>query len=66
MTENESSAFSRNFMSMFYAVLASLGIAFYVSWSFMYGTWTDIGVYTVTIVLVGFGIIGYFLHSVEE
>ncbi len=66
MTENESSVFSRDLLSMLYAFLAALGIAFYVSWSYLYGTWTDIGVYSVTIVMVGFGIIGYLLYSVEE
>ncbi|MEF8873265.1 MAG: hypothetical protein V5A88_01195 [Candidatus Thermoplasmatota archaeon] len=66
MTETESSVFSRDLLSMLYALLASLGIAFYVSWSYLYGTWTDIGVYAVTIVMVGFGIIGYMLYSIEE
>lgn len=66
MVENDHLDFSRNVLSMFYAFLAALGIAFYFSWSLLYGTWTDIGVYTVTVVLVGFGIIGYFLYSIED
>lgn len=66
MAENDTSEFSRNLLSMFYAFLVALGIAFYISWSALYGTWTDIGVYSVTVVLVGFGLIGYFLYSIEE
>jgi len=51
---------------MLYAFLAALGVAFYFGWSLLHGTWTDLGVYSVTIVLVGFGIFGYLLYSVED
>ncbi|MBS3817043.1 MAG: hypothetical protein KGY76_05720 [Candidatus Thermoplasmatota archaeon] len=66
MTDTEDSEFGRNILSIFYAFLASLGVAFYFSWSYLYGTWTDIGVYTVSVVLIGFGVIGYLLYSIEE
>lgn len=51
---------------MIYGLLAAMGIAFYISWSFMYGTWFDVGVYTVTAVMVGFGLIGFLLYSLED
>ncbi len=51
---------------MLYGLLAALGITFYISWSVIYGTWFDVGVYTITAVMVGFGLIGYFLYSLEE
>ncbi len=66
MVENDNSLFSRDLVSMLYAFLAALGVAFYFGWSLLHGTWTDLGVYSVTIVLVGFGIFGYLLYSVED
>ncbi len=66
MAENDSSVFSRDLLSMFYGLLAALGVAFYFGWSLLYGTWTDMGVYAVTVVLVGFGVVGYLLYSIED
>ncbi len=66
MSENDNTLAGRDILSLIYAFLAALGVAFYLSWSFLYGTWTDLGVYTVSIVLIGFGVIGYLLYSVEE
>ncbi len=66
MVEDGHSGFSRNLLSMLYALLAALGVAFYISWSYLYGTWTDIGVYSVSVVMIGFGVIGYLLYSIEE
>lgn len=37
------------------------GIAFYVYWGMRYGVWVDIGIYTLTIVLVLFGVFGTLL-----
>ncbi len=45
-----------------YLFILLIGIAFYVSWSFMYNAWTDLGVYGVTIVLVSFGFFGTILY----
>lgn len=39
-------------------VLALLGVAFYLVMGLQHGSWTDVGVYSVTIVLLGFGIVG--------
>ncbi|MFP4000382.1 MAG: hypothetical protein ACLFSM_05225 [Thermoplasmata archaeon] len=66
MTVNDQSQSARNMLSLFYALLAGTGLAFYISWSFLYGTWTDIGVYAVSAVLIAFGVVGYLLYSIEE
>lgn len=48
-------------------ILIILGIIFYISWV---GTepsaWNDIGVYSVTVILLGFGIAGYLLFGYKE
>lgn len=41
--------------------LLSIGAAFYFVWSILYGTWTDIGLYSFTIVLVVFGLLELWL-----
>ena len=51
------------FIYMFLLVFA---IAFYFIWSAMYGTWTDLAVYTVTIILGGLGFVGTLLYTIRE
>ena len=41
--------------------LLSIGAAFYITWSVLYGTWLDIGLYSFTIVLVVFGLLELWL-----
>ena len=41
--------------------LLSIGAAFYIVWSVLYGTWLDIGLYAFTIVLVVFGLLELWL-----
>lgn len=60
-------AFSRKVAFTFYALLFLAGIIFYLAWGFVYGSWNAlapewIGVYAVTIVLVGFGLVGMLLY----
>ena len=67
MAEEEASVFTRKLAFIFYALLLLLGIVFYFSWGVFYGTWNpltkqNIGVYAVTVVLVGFGLIGMLLY----
>jgi len=49
-------------------VLIGLGILFYFSWlaAFGFDKWNDVGVYSVTIVLLGFGTAGYFTYTMLE
>ncbi len=65
MEESNDEIIPREYLAMIYAFVAALGIAFYISWSFVHGTWFDVGVYTITAVTVGFGIIGFLLYSLE-
>lgn len=46
--------------------LTILGILFYLVWGIAYSGWFDIGVYSITIILMGFGLVGIFLYSILE
>jgi hypothetical protein len=46
--------------------LTFLGIIFYFVWGLAYGGWFDIGVYSITILLLGFGFSGIYLYSILE
>lgn len=59
--------FPRRIAFAFYALLFLTGVSFYLIWGFWYGAWNLfaadwIGAYSVTVVLVGFGILGMFLY----
>ncbi len=52
----------------FYLLVVFMAIAFYLSWGILYGAWSDVGVYTITIILLTFGVFGvalYFGKKVE-
>jgi hypothetical protein len=40
-------------------------IIFYVSWSIAYGDWNDIGLYSISVVLILFGILGVVLSRLK-
>jgi len=42
------------------------GILIFIYWGTRYGVWTDIGIYTLTIVLVLFGVFGILLSLTEQ
>ncbi len=44
------------------AFLLILGVAFYLGWSAAYSAWTDIGVYSISIMLVAFGAFGMWTY----
>ena len=46
--------------------LTLLGVLFYAIWGVAYGGWFDIGVYSITILLLGFGLVGIYLYSILE
>jgi hypothetical protein len=50
---------------LFYMALLLFAISFYFIWSAMYGTWTDLAVYTVTIVLGGLGLVGTLMYTIR-
>lgn len=51
---------------IFGLVLIILGLSFYVGWSILYGTWIDPGLYSVTVILVVFGILTLLLASEKD
>lgn len=60
-------AFPRRVAFAFYSLLLFAGILFYLIWGFTYGAWNLlepqwVGAYAVTIILVGFGIVGMLLY----
>ncbi|HEX9341171.1 MAG TPA: hypothetical protein VF992_08400 [Thermoplasmata archaeon] len=59
--------FPRSVAFWFYALTLLAGILFYVLWGLSYGSWNLlrpewVGAYAVTVVLVGFGIVGMLLY----
>ncbi len=67
MPEEDEPLFIRKITFAFYTFLLLLGIVFYLSWGIFFGTWNpfttdNIGVYAVTVVLVGFGLTGMLLY----
>jgi hypothetical protein len=66
MPEEEISEAHRKYWFAFSIVLIIAGIAFYWAWGIMFGTWdlfktTSLGAYVLTVLLLGFGIIGALL-----
>lgn len=55
--------------TFFYYLILIAGVLFYLGWGLLYhsktdgAVWTDIGVYSVTVLLVGFGLIGTWLYQ---
>ncbi len=50
----------------FSIVLAVLGVIFYAVMGLAHGAWTDVGVYSITVILVGFGGVGAWVASMGE
>lgn len=46
-----------------YAFLLILGIALYLGWGIMFNVWADMGIYSIAVILVGFGLVGIFLYG---
>lgn len=66
--EIEEEHIPRKFMLAFYSLLLVVGLIIYISWGLMYGSWnifdrSNLGIYALTVVLCGFGIIGILLYS---
>ncbi len=47
-------------------ILLLLGVIVYFSWAFMYDAWTDIGLYSISAVLIAFGVLGILLAWVKK
>jgi len=72
MPENvENEQIPKKFLLILYSILLTLGILIYVSWGIMYGSWnildrSNLGIYALTILLVGFGLVGIVLYSMRD
>jgi hypothetical protein len=52
----------------FYRLILLSGVLFYISWLAVFGLnrWNDVGVYSIAIVLIGFGLVGSFVYDEIE
>jgi hypothetical protein len=55
-----------NAYTIFALIVLIVGILFYISWGLRYGVWADIGIYSITIVLVLGGLLGTILSLTME
>jgi hypothetical protein len=55
-----------NFFTLLSILLIIAGLAYYIYWGVRYGVWLDIGIYSITMVLVLPGIIGLFLTLMDK
>ena len=54
-----------NFKTVLPLLLLLAGIVFYIYWGIRYGVWVDIGIYSITIILVLSGVLGMLLSVME-
>ena len=68
MADVDASEWQRKVIRSFFALLLILGIAVYWIWGILYDTWYpfnqgNIGIYTIYVPLIAFGIIGLLLYK---
>ena len=51
---------------IFYTILFMLGVGLYISWGILFNVWFDLGVYSICVMLIGFGLVGMLLYSYLE
>ena len=51
---------------IFYTILFMLGVGLYISWGIFFNVWFDLGVYSICLMLIGFGLVGMLLYSYME
>jgi hypothetical protein len=66
--EEKAEIFPKKVAVVFYAFLIVLGIFMYIGWGIYFGTWNllapeSVGVYSIVIILIGFGIAGLLLYT---
>jgi cytochrome c biogenesis protein CcdA len=71
MAEGEGSEFQRRVILGFYTFLLMAGIAIYWIWGILFDTWYpftrgNIGIYTIYVPLILFGIIGILLYKKKK
>jgi len=53
-----------NYARMFYLVVLVTGIVLYLMWSIIYDAWFDLGLYSIVVLMVSFGLVGYLLYGI--
>jgi hypothetical protein len=61
MEKMELSIKNINAYTIFAFIVLIAGLLFYIFWGLRYGVWVDIGIYSITIVLVFGGLVGAIL-----
>jgi len=64
--ETEGIGIERNIVRGFCLLLVMVGLILFLVWGLVFNIWWDIGLYTVLIMLFGFGITGFILYSMKE
>jgi hypothetical protein len=54
-----------NYVRMGYLVLMVTGILVYLVWGAIYNAFFDMGLYSVVVLMVGFGLCGYILYGIS-
>jgi hypothetical protein len=57
---------SRKIVRGFCILLMLSGFVMLIIWAGIYGIWKDIGLYSVVVLLIGFGLVGTLLYSIPE
>ena len=67
MAEGEGKhSIGRNVVRGFCLVLIMTGLILFLIWGLAFGIWYDVGLYSVLLMLFGFGIVGFLLYSMPE
>jgi hypothetical protein len=51
---------------IFYTILFMLGVGLYLGWGLLFNVWFDLGIYSISAILTGFGLVGMLLYSYFE
>jgi VIT1/CCC1 family predicted Fe2+/Mn2+ transporter len=55
-----------NAKAIFSIIVMAIGLIFYIAWSLTYNAWLDIGIYSVTIIFVASGALGFMISQIKE
>jgi len=58
--------FKMNLKFIVSAIALITGILFYIIWGITYNVWADVGAYSISVVLIGFGVLGLLFCKMEE
>ncbi|MGQ9583621.1 MAG: hypothetical protein ACUVV6_08955 [Thermoplasmatota archaeon] len=53
-----------NYARLFYGALALLGVLLYLVWGILFNAFLDIGLYSIVVLMVSFGAVGYYLYTI--